>query len=199
MGVSNESPREVRSPTGKKESGMSATPSTSQGTTFHATLVDLLSQAIADYPSWATKLSKAATLVERGAVIPERGGFAVESECTPGATYWVDATSCTCPDFQRRGAYCKHQLAVGMQRAIEKRLAGERRVRPAAASEPVPCLVSARGREYLDGAKADHNGRPMPALTSEAYRLGYTDGRNAALADPEACATVAQNGAPPAA
>jgi hypothetical protein len=150
---------------------------------FRAALTDLLSLAIADHPEWAVKVSKAAHLVELGHVRPDRGGFTVESECTPGTAYWVDRTSCSCPDFQKRGRYCKHQLAVGLLRAVEKRLVGERNVRPQRAAAPIPYEVTADGLLYLQGCADGQNDRPATyhadCLNRAAYMAGYRDGQSA--------------------
>jgi hypothetical protein len=151
---------------------------------FRAALTDLLSRATAQHPTCAGKISKAAHLVELGHVAADRGGFTVASETTAGTTYWVDRTSCTCPDFQARGAYCKHQWAVGLQRAIERRLAAERWVCPAAAAAPIPYAITAAGHAYLDGAQAALvDDLPAPGrMLDAAYRTGYLAGRQAYLA-----------------
>lgn len=38
--------------------------------------------------------------------------YGVPSQSQPGRYFLVDARTCDCPDFQRRGGPCKHVLAV---------------------------------------------------------------------------------------
>ena len=44
--------------------------------------------------------------------------YAVPSQRDPNVRYLVDATSCTCPDFKRRGQLCKHVEAVNIHCAL---------------------------------------------------------------------------------
>ncbi len=38
--------------------------------------------------------------------------YGIPAQSKPGRYYLVDTRTCDCPDFQRRGAPCKHVLAV---------------------------------------------------------------------------------------
>jgi uncharacterized Zn finger protein len=64
-----------------------------------------------------TRAEKAARILESGLVHqahPDSLEFYVESESNPDTVYTVDlqAHVCTCPDFARRQATCKHQMAA---------------------------------------------------------------------------------------
>lgn len=88
-------------------------------------LTEVLGMAVAEHPELATKLRKAAHVIDANMerhVFPndaERGDYFVESECQPGQMYSVNivTAACTCLDFQNRGGPCKHVLAVRMLKA----------------------------------------------------------------------------------
>ena len=56
--------------------------------------------------------TKAVELITTGAVQLFVGQGTAEVTGGKGETYKVTHESCTCPDFTRRGAGCKHRLAV---------------------------------------------------------------------------------------
>lgn len=175
---------------------MAATPSTAQHTS-PARLCALLANGIAAYPTLAARMDKAARLVASGAVYPGATGYAVRSECTSGETYWVTPDGCTCPDFAYRGAYCKHQLAVGLLEASRRvappaRAPHERHVTPKPAAGPTfvmsmdgAYVLSPEGRAYLDGCRDGQNSAARHDA-SPAYLRGYRDACIARLFDASA-------------
>jgi hypothetical protein len=122
-------------------------------------------------PELADRLARAQALVRAGAVT--RGEYSdrvwwVRSQAHPRRAYAVverahGAWACSCPDHQRRSAWCKHALAA----ALVRRLASGR-----GPSAPAPLPLP---RPALDPDA------PIPyALTAAAYRLLDGDGPQAA-------------------
>jgi SWIM zinc finger len=56
-----------------------------------------------------------------------------------GHVYWTNCGECSCPDFQHRGAECKHITAVKLYWAQVQAERPARRSHPPADAEPLPC------------------------------------------------------------
>jgi hypothetical protein len=71
--------------------------------------------AVSAMPEAATRITKAAALVQAGAVWPlSSGNFLVASQRDPQAAHLVTRGpwSCTCADHTHRGVTCKHIIAA---------------------------------------------------------------------------------------
>src|SRR3954466_9187098 len=87
-----------------------------------ATLRAVLAEMEAAHPERASRLVRAANIVAiRRVVLGDSGRvWWVQSECDPTTEYIVvpvpdfGILTCTCRDYQQRGAPCKHALAVQM-------------------------------------------------------------------------------------
>src|SRR3954471_168944 len=111
-------------PRGHGDSEMTATPSfESSAPTFSlATLRAVLAEMEAAHPERASRLVRAANIVDiRRVVLGDSGRvWWVQSECDPTTEYMVvpvpdfGLMTCTCQDFQQRGGPCKHALTVQM-------------------------------------------------------------------------------------
>jgi hypothetical protein len=118
------------------------------------TILTTLERGKAAHPQIASRMERAAMIVLLRTIRADGTGWAVESEREPGRFYHVD-TACECQDYRRRGGPCKHQLAVGLLQACERRearqrAATERPLLPAPASGHEPRYVlTARGEAYL--------------------------------------------------
>ena len=80
-------------------------------------LAKQVGNAVSALPEAATRIAKAATLVQTHQVWPlTSGAFLVGSASTSQGAYLVrrGPWQCDCPDHQHRGVTCKHILAVQM-------------------------------------------------------------------------------------
>ena len=92
--------------------------------------------------------------------------FAIVAGSTPGSTYMVSSLGCTCPDANRRGATCKHQVAYRLW-TIQQNAAG---AQPAAAADDLGLCTDAELAETMLTIKAKHVVRDAGRAERAAYR-----------------------------
>ena len=126
----------------------------------------ILCHFLAADPANADRIYRAAELVSH--VEPSRGTrdlWLCYSASEPNRAYQVDATSCSCPDFQKRGGWCKHRLALAMFQALER--ADAEQADPPPTREPETCYACGRAAGivtyYPDGVR--HAGCAPVVLT----------------------------------
>jgi len=103
--------------------------------------------------------------------------FAIVPGSKPGSTYMVSELGCTCPDANRRGVMCKHQVAYRLW-TIQQNAAGSQ---PAAPADDLGLCTDAELDETMLEIKAKHLVRDADRAARAAYRarlrreLGMTD------------------------
>lgn len=174
--------------------------------TVPSTAQALAGKGAASRPDLAERMEKAADLVDSGSV------KLLSDEQAAVGDYLIDASSCTCKDFEFRApdGWCKHRLAVRMARATGQAIEGKSDAeKEAAARDRVAADKAATAKRVYDGrrkldqewkqARRDgdgarrwmlshmaHNGNaPIPA---EIYRRATGYGREDELAKAKAAA-----------
>jgi len=83
-----------------------------------------------------------------------------------GATYMVSELGCTCPDANRRGVMCKHQVAYRLW-TIQQNAAGSQ---PAAPADDLGLCTDAELAETMLTVKAKHLVRDADRADRAAYK-----------------------------
>lgn len=106
-----------------------------------------------------TREERAQSLIQSGAVTLVPGSRTARVAGSGKNVYTVNRDGCTCPDFQKRGGPCKHQLAAAelcrLYRACRREAKATGRTR----------LPAALGRALVNGTRA-----VAPARTTVTYR-----------------------------
>ncbi len=92
--------------------------------------------------------------------------FAIVPGSTPGTTYMVSELGCTCPDANRRGVRCKHQVAYRLW-TIQQNAAGSQ---PAAPADDLGLCTDAELAETMLQIKAKHLVRDAELAERAAYK-----------------------------
>lgn len=111
-------------------------PATQRPATVEAAVDEMLAQGKASKPALASRLDSAAALVLGGKV-------ALDGDEAKVSVYRVTTDCCECADFQHRGGWCKHRLAVRMAR----HLAASGFAVPTEATAPRPMAANGTGRQ----------------------------------------------------
>ena len=118
------------------------------------------------------RLRKALALAQGGHVEVEDGGFAVVTSGTHLYHVQADGT-CDCPDYTKRGAPCKHGLAVLIHVKAQALLApssGE--AAPPAAATPPPAAPAAPPRQAKPRSSAAWDVHEAPVSSCFKIRVG---------------------------
>jgi hypothetical protein len=126
---------------------MSATPSTNREA-FRTAVADIAAKAKAKLPECNGRVEKAVKLVLAGDVaVLDHGRAVVASMTDPTATYSVEHSVCSCPDFPHAPhGFCAHRIAAGIARRVQELLPRSPDVESEAAAQllpeaPVSCNV----------------------------------------------------------
>ena len=120
---------------------MNPTTHPEQHSSFEDHVSAIVQQAIAQHPTLASRLERAAALVLGGAVWQQRdGSYYVNSG--PGYILTAELGTCACPDAQHRSLICKHALSVGILRRAQREVSPDPEPDP---DRPAPYLLTDKG------------------------------------------------------
>jgi len=127
--------------------------------TLDEALAEMAAKGKAARPALAGRLDSAAQLVRDGLVL-------LEGDTARIGPYTITAETCACRDFEYRGGWCKHRLAVRMARHLTAHGFALPAPQPAA---PAP-QISARNRALIAGGTViDRAQRERDAFRRSGY------------------------------